>query len=58
MNLHPAAGVIGWTDAGLVFSTALLLAAAATTWWRTRHLVTVRHAKAQDIGNSSKPPAR
>ena len=35
-NLHPAAGVIGWTDAGLVFSTALLLATAATTWWPRR----------------------
>jgi hypothetical protein len=43
---HPAANVLGWTDAGLVFSTAMLLSAAATTWWRTRHLAAERRAKA------------
>jgi hypothetical protein len=55
MNRHPVGSVIGWTDAGLVFSTALLLATAATTWWRTRHLVAKRRAKAANIGGS--PPA-
>src|ERR1051325_9572029 len=50
-NLHPAASVIGWTDAGLVFSTALLLATAATTWWRTRHLIAERHGKMQSVGD-------
>ena len=39
LHLHPAASAIGWTDAGLVFSTAMLLATAATTWLRTRHLI-------------------
>jgi hypothetical protein len=39
---HPAANVIGWTDAGLIFSTALLFASAATTWLRTRHLMEAR----------------
>ncbi len=44
-NFHPAASVIGWTDAGLVFSTAMLLATAATTWLRTRHLAAERRAR-------------
>jgi hypothetical protein len=43
---HPAGNVIGWTDAGLVFSTAMILATAATTWLRTRHLATERRARA------------
>jgi hypothetical protein len=42
---HPAASVIGWTEAGLVFSTAMILAAAVTTWFRTRHLVEQRRAR-------------
>jgi hypothetical protein len=55
MNLHPAANVIGWTDAGLVFSTALLSATAATTWWHTRHLVAERRAKPAKIGDNPPP---
>lgn len=55
MNLHPAATVIGWTDAGLVFSTAMLLSTAATTWWRTRHLESERRVKAANIGDSPPP---
>lgn len=31
LKLHPAGNVIGWTNAGLVFSTAMLFATAATT---------------------------
>jgi hypothetical protein len=42
---HPAANAIGWTDAGLVFSVAMLLATAATTWWHTRHLMAERRAR-------------
>jgi mannose/fructose/N-acetylgalactosamine-specific phosphotransferase system component IID len=52
-NLHPAANVIGWTDAGLVFSSALILSTAITTWLRTRHLVAERSAR-----NSSPPPSQ
>lgn len=37
--IHPTAGIIGWTDAGLIFSTAMVTAIAATTWIRTRGLV-------------------
>jgi hypothetical protein len=55
MNFHPAASVIGWTDAGLVFSTILLLSTAATTWWRTRRLVADRPAKTQSIGGGPPP---
>lgn len=36
---HPAGDLIGWTDAGLVFSAAMLVGAAVTTWVRTRTLV-------------------
>jgi hypothetical protein len=36
---HGAASIMGWTDAGLIFSTALLLARAATTWLRAQPLI-------------------
>jgi hypothetical protein len=32
--------LIGWTEAGLLFSTAMVIATAATTWFRTRPLAT------------------
>jgi hypothetical protein len=48
-HLHPAASAIGWADAGLVFSTALLLSMAATTWLRTRHLMAEQRARKQRI---------
>jgi hypothetical protein len=51
---HPAANVIGWTDAGLVFSTAMILATAATTWLRTRHLVAERRARAASRQSEAK----
>ncbi len=54
-NFHPAASVIGWTDAGLVFSTAMLLSTAAITWWRTRHLVAERRGRSQSIGDAPPP---
>jgi hypothetical protein len=54
-HAHPAATAIGWTDAGLVFSAAMLLATAGTTWWRTRHLVAERKARAPSVGGS--PPS-
>jgi hypothetical protein len=46
---HPAASVIGWTEAGLVFSTAMILVTAITTWVRIRHLVEQRHAPPPDV---------
>jgi hypothetical protein len=46
---HPAASVIGWTEAGLVFSTAMILATAVTTWVRIRHLVEQGHAPPPDV---------
>ena len=55
LSAHPAASVIGWTDAGLVFSTAMLLSTAATTWWRTRHLVAGRQNNRGSVGDS--PPS-
>lgn len=54
---HPAASVIGWTDAGLIFSTALVIGTAATTWLRTRHLVEARKAqRAARTTQKSNPP--
>jgi hypothetical protein len=44
-DFHPAASAIGWADAGLLFSTGLVIATAATTWLRTRHLVEQRRAQ-------------
>ncbi|HSC17999.1 MAG TPA: hypothetical protein VLC74_03705 [Rhizomicrobium sp.] len=50
---HPAANAIGWTDAGLVFSVAMLLATATTTWWRTRHLVAERQGRTAQSGEAA-----
>jgi len=44
-NFHPAASAIGWTDAGLVFSVAMVTARAATIWLHTGHLVEERDAR-------------
>ena len=53
-QFHATASVIAWTDAGLIFSTAMLIASAATTWLRTRHLVEARRAaKAQQPPDST-----
>lgn len=55
---HPAASAIGWTDAGLIFSTLLLFAAAATTWLRTRHLIEAQRAhRAAKTENSGSVPS-
>ena len=43
---HPAQHLIGWTDAGLIFSTAMVMGTAATTWLRTRPLVASRQSTA------------
>ncbi|HEX3944990.1 MAG TPA: hypothetical protein VHW69_12960 [Rhizomicrobium sp.] len=43
-GVHPAASVIGWTEAGLIFSTAMILATAVTTWFRIRHLMEQRRS--------------
>jgi hypothetical protein len=41
---HPSADLIAWTDAGLIFSAALLTARAATTWLRARPLLLAHRA--------------
>ncbi|HEY5338093.1 MAG TPA: hypothetical protein VIJ85_07825 [Rhizomicrobium sp.] len=38
-SAHASASLIGWTDAGLIFSTAMLIARAATTWLRAQPLL-------------------
>ena len=35
----PAQHLIGWADSGLIFSTAMVVATAITTWLRTRPLI-------------------
>ncbi|HEY2070910.1 MAG TPA: hypothetical protein VGG48_15250 [Rhizomicrobium sp.] len=42
---HPSADLFAWTDAGLIFSVALLTARAATTWLRTRPLIQAHQAE-------------
>ena len=44
-HFHATTSVIAWTDAGLIFSAAMLVATATTTWLRTRHLVEARRAQ-------------
>lgn len=53
-HFHASASVIAWTDAGLIFSTAMLIATATTTWLRTRHLVEAR--RAQRAAKTQQPP--
>lgn len=53
---HPAAGAMGWTDAGLVFSAAMLMATSATTWVRTRHLSAQLDARSADVERSRAGP--
>lgn len=36
---HVSGALLGWTDAGLIFSTAMLFARAATTWLRAQPLI-------------------
>jgi hypothetical protein len=52
-HFQATATVIAWTDAGLIFSAALLIASATTTWLRTRHLVEERRAQ-----RAAKPEAK
>lgn len=42
--LHPSADVLAWTDAGLIFSTGILIARAATTYFRARPLLEAHKA--------------
>jgi hypothetical protein len=49
---HPSRDLIGWTDAGLIFSTAMVVAAALTMYLRTRPLLA---AHAQHKAASSPP---
>jgi hypothetical protein len=41
---HPSADLFAWTDAGLIFSVAMLMARVATTWLRTRPLILAHRA--------------
>ncbi|HEX3672954.1 MAG TPA: hypothetical protein VHU87_01650 [Rhizomicrobium sp.] len=41
---HPSADVLAWTDAGLIFSTGLMIARAATTWFHARPLIAAHRA--------------
>jgi len=43
-HAHPSGDVIAWTDAGLIFSTAMLVARVATTWFHTRPLIAAHQA--------------
>ncbi|MGH6870530.1 MAG: hypothetical protein ACREHE_03395 [Rhizomicrobium sp.] len=36
---HPSADVLAWTDAGLVFSSAMIVTRAVVTWLRTKPLI-------------------
>ncbi|MFL6689971.1 MAG: hypothetical protein ACJ8IR_07290 [Alphaproteobacteria bacterium] len=48
-DFHPAASAIGWADAGLVFSAAMVTARAATIWLCTRHLVEQQRAQKEQM---------
>ena len=53
--VHPAVSVISWTEAGLVFSTAMIFATAFTTWFRTRHLVEQRRIQTAQTPHGPEP---
>jgi len=44
MHAHPSADFVAWTDAGLIFATAMLVARAVTTWIHTRPLIAAHKA--------------
>jgi hypothetical protein len=41
---HPSADVLAWTDAGLIFATAMIAARAVTTWVHTKPLLDAHKA--------------
>jgi hypothetical protein len=53
---HPGADVIGWTDAGLLFSAGFVFARAATTWLRARPLIAEHKARKLAAAPSEPPP--
>jgi len=48
---HPSRDLIGWTDAGLIFSTAMVVGAAVTMYLRTRPLI-AGHTERKATGSS------
>lgn len=54
--MHPAAGVIGWTDVGLMFSTGLVFARVVTTWVHARPLIEAHKAQ-KAIAQAAPPPS-
>ncbi len=53
---HPSGDVLAWTDAGLIFSTAMLLSRAATTYLRVRPLIEA-HKTHKAAANPPSQPA-
>ena len=55
---HANASLIGWTEAGLIFSTAMLAARAATTYLRARPLLAehAAHLAAKSSAGTIQPP--
>jgi hypothetical protein len=53
--VHPSADVVGWTDAGLMFSTGFVFARAATTWLRARPLIAEHKARKLTASTDAAP---
>jgi hypothetical protein len=53
---HASGAILGWTDAGIVFSAAMLLARAATTYFRAQPLLAAHKAHLEAKGSGDPAP--
>jgi hypothetical protein len=53
---HASGAILGWTDAGIVFSAAMLLARAATTYLRAQPLLAEHKAHLESKASGAPPP--
>lgn len=54
---HPSADVLAWTDAGLIFACAMLIARAATTWFHAKPLIDAHKASGAAPAGGDSPHA-
>jgi hypothetical protein len=53
---HATGALLGWTDAGIIFSTGMLLARAATTYLRAQPLLAAHKEHLENKASGAPPP--
>jgi hypothetical protein len=53
---HATGALLGWTDAGIIFSAAMLLARAATTYLRAQPLLAAHKEHLENKASGAPPP--